>query len=105
MTADDVRRIALALPEAAESPHFDMASFRVRGKIFATLPADGRHVHVFVGEEVRAQALAMHGEAVEKLPWGAKVVGLRVELARIDAAALASLLREAWRARAPKGLA
>lgn len=30
----EVRRFALALPEATEAPHFDYASFRVRGKIF-----------------------------------------------------------------------
>jgi hypothetical protein len=104
VTPAQVRRAALALPEVVEAPHFDMASFRVRGKIFATLPADGRHLHVFVGEEARAQALALHGEAIEKLPWGAKIVGLRIDLARIDAAAVASLLRQAWMAKAPKDL-
>jgi len=30
------RRYALSLPEAVEEPHFEYASFRVRGKIFAT---------------------------------------------------------------------
>jgi len=33
-----VRQFALAMPEASEAPHFDMTSFRVRGKIFATMP-------------------------------------------------------------------
>jgi hypothetical protein len=31
------RKLALALPEASEAPHFDRASFRANGKIFATL--------------------------------------------------------------------
>ena len=31
------REIALSLPEAVEMPHFDKTSFRVKGKIFATL--------------------------------------------------------------------
>jgi hypothetical protein len=35
----EARRLALALPEVTEQPHFDMASFRVRGKIFVTVPA------------------------------------------------------------------
>ena len=104
MTCDDVRTLALALPEALEAPHFDLASFRVRGKIFATMPPAGTHLHVFVGEEARAQALALHGHCVEKLPWGAKVVGLRVDLARAEAALVEALLRQAWTAKAPKAL-
>src|SRR5580704_10292228 len=43
MTANDFRRLALALPEATENAHMDHPDFRVRGKIFATLgyPATG----------------------------------------------------------------
>jgi len=37
MTAAQFRRLALALPEAVESSHFDHPDFRVRNKIFATL--------------------------------------------------------------------
>jgi hypothetical protein len=33
----DFRKMALALPDAVELPHFHLASFRVRKKIFATL--------------------------------------------------------------------
>jgi hypothetical protein len=104
LTLDDARRLALALPEAVEAPHFDLASFRVRGKIFATAPKDGATLHVFVGEEVRAQALALHGDCLEPLPWGAKIVGLRVQLAKAPPALVASLLRQAWAGKAPKAL-
>ena len=41
MTHDDIRVLALSLPEAQEHPHFDRSSFRVRGKIFITLPPVG----------------------------------------------------------------
>jgi hypothetical protein len=37
MTADEFRKVALALPEAIESAHMNHPDFRVRGKIFATL--------------------------------------------------------------------
>ena len=37
----DVRRLALAQPEATEEPHFHLSSFRVQGKIFATVARDG----------------------------------------------------------------
>jgi predicted DNA-binding protein (MmcQ/YjbR family) len=33
------REFALSLPGTSEEPHFDMSSFRVKGKIFATVPA------------------------------------------------------------------
>jgi len=41
MNVDKVRSFALAWPEGTEQPHFHSASFRVRGKIFATLPPRG----------------------------------------------------------------
>jgi len=37
MTANDFRKIALALPETEERAHMDHPDFRVAGKIFATL--------------------------------------------------------------------
>ena len=40
MTADEFRKLALALPEAAESAHMSHPDFRVRNKIFATLGPD-----------------------------------------------------------------
>ena len=51
VSAATVRRLALSLPETAEAPHHDMTSFRVAGKIFATMPPEGGRVHVFVGDE------------------------------------------------------
>jgi hypothetical protein len=38
LTADDFRSLALDLPEAVEDAHMGHPDFRVRGKIFATLP-------------------------------------------------------------------
>lgn len=37
MTANNFRRLALCLPESAESAHMDHPDFRVAGKVFATL--------------------------------------------------------------------
>jgi len=104
MKLADARRHALALPDAAEAPHFEYTSFRVRGKIFATAPPDGRHLHVFVGDEERERALELHPEFVEKLWWGKRVVGLRVTLAKAEAPVVKALLRQAWLRKAPKKL-
>ncbi len=99
-----VRKLALALPEAAEQPHHDMASFRVRGKIFATMPPDGGQVHVFLPDDAVASYCAEFPSAVEELWWGNKLSGCRVALARADRALVGELLSESWRRRAPKSL-
>lgn len=104
MKADRVRRFALSLPQAAEAPHFDYASFRVGGKIFATMPPDNAHLHVFVGEEQRETARALHPECIEKLFWGKKACGLRIALGAAKPAVVEALLRQAWAQRAPKRL-
>jgi hypothetical protein len=98
------RTFALSLPEATEQPHHNFSSFRVRGKIFVTIPPEQEHFHVFLSEAHREQALAMYPEFTEKLLWGGKVVGLRVCLAAAPAVAVKQLVRQAWSAKAPKSL-
>jgi hypothetical protein len=104
MNVAQLRRYALSLPEVTEEPHFDYASFRVRGKIFVTVPPDGQFAHIFVGEEEREAALAVHAGFVEKLVWGGKVRGLRVCLARAASSVVNGLVRMAWKQKAPKAL-
>jgi hypothetical protein len=105
MKIAEVRRFALSLPEATEEPHFDLASFRVKGKIFATVPPEEKHVHVFVEGAVLDVLPAAQPKAYEKLFWGKRLAGLRVTLAAAKAADVEELLRSAWRRRAPKKLA
>ena len=102
MTAEEVARLALALPEANEEPHFDMTSFRVRGKIFATVPPDGEHVHVFVAPDDVPAEVAADPAAVEELLWGSKLAGVRVRLGVAQQEQVAELLEDAWRRKAPK---
>ncbi len=104
MNVEQVRRIALALPSATEEPHFDYASFRIGGKIFATLPPDGQHLHVFVDEEQRQIALALEPGVAEKLLWGKRVVGLRLLLVAAKPPLVKRLLEQAWSRKAPKCL-
>jgi hypothetical protein len=105
MNLNDVRRIAISLPEVTEEPHFKYTSFRVKGKIFATAPPDGGHVHIFVADEDCDLALLMDPRFIEKLLWGGKVRGVRVALSRAKMAVVARLLKKAWLLRAPKALA
>jgi len=104
MTEDDVRRLALALPEATEEPHFDAASFRVRSRIFASLPAGGGIVEILVtGPDVK-EAIAEQPGSCQELLSGRKLLGVRVRLAEADPVLVKELLSLAWRRRAPQRL-
>lgn len=105
MTFSQVRAYAVTLPETTEEPHFDRTSFRVRGKIFATARLNEPHIHVFIDEFERDQALTLYPDHMEKLWWGKRVVGLRVRLAKAPAAAVKKLLLNAWLVKAPASLA
>jgi hypothetical protein len=97
-----VRTHALSLDAVTEEPHHTYSSFRVRGRIFATVPPDGTHLHVFVGEQDREQALALHPDFVEKLFWGSKVLGVRVDLAKATPAVVKALVEKAYDTRVRK---
>ena len=104
MKIAQVRRFALSLPEVTEQPHFQYTSFRVRGKIFATAPPDGKHLHVFITDDEREIAMALDPEFLENLHWGSRVVGLRVSLAKAKAKVVTKLLTQAWSRKASKTL-
>jgi hypothetical protein len=95
-----VRTYALSLADVTEQPHHEYSSFRVRGKIFVTVPPKEDAIHVFVDEEDRERALAMYPEWAGKLLWGGKARGLRIALAAAPAAAVKALVRQAYEARA-----
>jgi hypothetical protein len=97
MTPDDVRAFALALPGSVELPHHERTSFRVDGKIFATMPPDGLTVNVLLDEEGSRAAASDAG--VELLWWGRKLSGVRITLADADGSVVEELLDEAWRRR------
>jgi YjbR len=78
-----LRAFALSLPETTESPHFEATSFRVRNKIFITIPPEGAHAHVFVDDDDEAAAaVERHPNTYEILVWGLKQP--RVELTALD---------------------
>ena len=102
MKLAEARKFALSLPEAAEQPHFQYTSFRVKGKIFATVPTDKNHLNIFVDDERLELALAMFPDAYQRLWWGKKVVGVTVLLSAADASDVQDLLHAAWKRKAPK---
>jgi hypothetical protein len=98
-----LRRLALSLPEASEAPHFQLTSFRVNGKIFATVAPDGSYLNVFVDDERREIMVGVDPKAYETLMWG-KSGYLHVHLEKAKARDVEALLRAAWERKAPKKL-
>lgn len=102
-TLGQARKVALALPETTEEPHHDMSSFRVRGKIFATVPDDA-HLRVMVDEtEIRA-AVAENPDVCREIYWGKRVACVVVDLKRAKLALVRDLLTDAWIRKAPASL-
>jgi hypothetical protein len=101
----EARRIALALPQTTEEPHHEKTSFRVRGKIFATAPPDGKFLHALLEEPAVEAWTAEDPAAFAPLRWGQRIRGVRVTLAAAPRDQVAELLEEAWRRRAPRRLA
>ncbi len=103
MNVQEVRRLALALPEATEQPHFHLTSFRVKGKIFATVAPDGSFMNVFVDDQMREIMAAVDPKAYETQWWGSSAY-LHVHLAAAKTPDVKTLLHAAWARRAPKKL-
>jgi hypothetical protein len=103
VSCDQIRRIALSLPEAVELDHHGRPSFRVGGKIFATLWDEG-HMNVMLDEPGILTALGAHPEACAEFRWGKRLAAVQVDLAVADEALAADLLADGWERRAPARL-
>jgi hypothetical protein len=103
LSPDDVRRLALTLPEAVEQDHHGRPSFRVAGKIFATL-WDDAHANVMLEEGGIRTAVDAHPETCSEVWWGKRLAAVRVDLRRADAPFFRDLLSDAWETKAPKRL-
>ncbi len=97
-----VRRLALALPETIESSHLSRPDFRVRNKIFATLPPDGQTVVLRLAP-ADVDVLVSAAQATFWNEWRGRWLGIRLD--RVALPVLRDLLADAWRTVAPKRLA
>jgi hypothetical protein len=103
VTADQARAIALSLPEAVEHDHHGRPSFRVDGRIFATLWTP-RALNVMVGEDRIVAAVEDDPGACSTVFWGRALSAVRVDLDAAGAELVTDLLAEAWSRKAPRRL-
>jgi hypothetical protein len=106
MTRDDIRRLALMLPEAEEAGHHGIPSFRVAGKIFSTIHLDHPRMMVKLAPEDQHNLSEAHAGVVAPVPgyWGRKGSAF-VFFERADEALVSLALDLAWRNVATKRLA
>jgi hypothetical protein len=103
LTSNQARALALALPEAVEQDHHGRPSFRVAGKIFATL-WDDEHMNVMIDEPGIRTAVAAHPDRCSEVWWGKRLSAVRVTLPNADGELLSELLADAWEGKAPRRL-
>jgi len=101
----DVRRLALALPEAEEVVTWGSdLTYRVGGKIFAISGEGAEAVSIKATLEAQEDLLALDPATFTKAAYVGRYGWVNVRLAGIDESMLADLLERAWRQTAPKKL-
>jgi len=103
VSQEQARSLALGLPETVEQDHHGRPSFRVAGKIFATL-WDEDHMNVILDEAGILTAAQREPETCTEFWWGKRLGAIHVNLARVDPDRLADLLTDAWECKAPSSV-
>jgi hypothetical protein len=105
VTLEQVRAIALALPETAEKSMYGTPAFYVRGKWFARIKEEGDVLVLPLSSlEDKQELIAAEPGTFFTTPHYDGHASVLVRFAGVDAGELAELLTDAWRLRAPKKL-
>jgi hypothetical protein len=105
LDAEDVRRIALSLPETVEKRRWGHPTFDVAGRMFVTVPDDQTSFAVRCPRLDREELIAAEPEKfwVPKHEAGSNWVRARQEALEV-ADELRDILVDSWRQVAPPGL-
>lgn len=102
---DDVRAIALSLPETEERSSYGTPGFRVKDRLFARIREPGVLLVRCADEGEKDFLLRADPEKFFTTPHYDGHASVLVRLGAVDRDELRELLTDAWRARAPKRLA
>ncbi|MFF2851066.1 MmcQ/YjbR family DNA-binding protein [Streptomyces sp. NPDC058001] len=103
--SDDVRRIALSLPDTSEKTAWSMPTFRVAGKMFATLPEDESSIAVRCPKEEREELVLAEPRKFWIAGHEAQFAWVRVRLSALEGdGELTDILADSWRQAAPPRL-
>jgi hypothetical protein len=102
---EDVRRLALALPEVVEKPSYGTPGFRVGDRLFARIHQDGGVLVLWTADMVEKESfIDSEPDVFFTTPHYDGHPHVLVRLDRVGPARLAGLLEMAWRVRAPARL-
>jgi hypothetical protein len=105
MTGDDLRALALGLPEVQEKLAWEVdITFRVRDKIFAIMGPDGARASVKATVEAQQALVSSEPETYSVSHYTGRFGWTTIELARVEPDELRELVEDAWRRTAPKKL-
>lgn len=106
ISLETFRQMALSFPETTEEPHFEITSFRVKNKIFATYDAASNQACIKLSEIDQNVFSLVNREAIFPVPnkWG-KQGWTFVKLDLIENEIFADALTTAYCEIAPKKLA
>ncbi|MFF8423965.1 MmcQ/YjbR family DNA-binding protein [Streptomyces sp. NPDC016566] len=103
--AEDVRRVALSLPDTTEKIAWSMPTFRVAGKMFATLPEDETSIAVRCPKEERDELVMAEPGKFWIADHEAQFAWVRARLASLEGEEeLRDILADSWRQAAPPRL-
>ena len=104
-TFDDVRSLALGLPEVEEVLTWGSdVTFRVRGNIFVIGGDGADRISVKATPAAQSELLDLDPATFASAPYTGRFGWVTVDLARVEPQLLAGLLRDAWRTTAPAKL-
>jgi hypothetical protein len=96
MNGDQLRKLALSLPDTSDAPHFDRTAFRTPKRIFATLSADGRSLNLKLELDQQAALAESRPEAFQAIAGGWGRQGwTTMTLAEVSVAEAKSVLADA----------
>jgi hypothetical protein len=99
------RQLALSLPETTEQPHFHLASFRVKNKIFSTLWEAEKKLMVKLSLIDQSVYCDIDKNIIYPVPggWGRQGATF-IELTKAKKHVVEDALTCAWRNSAPKSI-
>ena len=103
LTVEDVRRVALGLPQAEETTHLRLVSFAVNKKNFAVVQNELSAL-ALMSEPEAEQCIAQAPDVYELVTRFDKPIGVRIHLDRASVAQLESAVARAWKCKAPRKL-
>ncbi len=102
LTFDDVRQLALALPEVEEGTSYRTPAFKVKGKFLSRLKEDGETLVVRIDFDERDVMMSANPETFFITDHYRGYPAMLVRLASVDPDDLREILEGAWRLVAPR---